>query len=139
MFETESVTRLFIFIAVGIIGYNIFRIFLTQEKLEAEINEFKDLISSEGLEKKRLLNGYLLTQALLGASQLGLLFLSEFSLFFLGLFTTHFVIFGWYGINLQNKIADGEDFSSQNFMWLKVDSGLLVLLMSSALISLFIA
>ena len=116
MFETESVTRVFIFIAVGIIGYNIFRFFLTQEKLEAEISEFKNLISSEGLEKKRLLNGYLLTQALLGATQLGLLFLSEFSPFFLGLFTSHFVIFGWYGISLQNKIADGEELSSQNFM-----------------------
>lgn len=138
MLETESITKLFIFVAVGIIAYNLFRMFLTQEKLEEEINEFKELISSEGLEKKRLLNGYLITQGLMGAAQIGLLFLSEFSLFFLGLFATHFLAFGWYGVSLQNKIADGQDLSNQNFMWLKVDSGILILLMASAVISLFI-
>lgn len=138
MLETESITRIFIFVAFGIIAYNFYRIFLTQEKLEEEIEELKILINSEGLEKKRLINGYLLTQLLLGSTQLSLLFLSEFSLFFLALFTTHFLVFGWYGINLQNKIADGEELSGQNFMWLKVDSGILVLLMASALISLFI-
>lgn len=137
MLETESITRLFIFVAVGIIGYNLYRLFLTQEKFDEEISEFKDLIIEEGLDKKRLLNGYLLTQSLLGTAQLGLLFLSEFTPFFLGLFSAHFLTFGWYGVKLQNKIVDGKALSSQNYMWLKVDSGLLILLMLSALISLF--
>ena len=138
MLETESITRLFIVVAVVIIGYNLYRLFLSQEKFDEEIDEFKDLISSEGLDKKRLLNGYLLTQSLLGSAQLGLLFLSEFTPFFLGLFGAHFLLFGWYGINLQNKIAEGQNLSNQNFMLLKVDSGILIILMSSALISLFI-